>query len=273
MSGPDQEIQVRRKLPRFGQVPDAVLEDRSISLEARAVVAYLVGRSDGFRISVGRLCFVLGIKDSRWRRIRQEMEAARYFLQTRHHSADGTFWWTNEVFDVPYDPATIPPKSTDGQPTGGDAIHGKPTDLPEGVLHTDSTIAREGAAKPPPTRAGARALSGGGQRYDVTPDGIHHVPGNEDDAAALARISTFPTEQVKQAVRQAAQSEARGRAFPTAVLRILLRQSAAGGGEQAKLDEYLASLAHAPREEAASPDAATSDEEKVLDGVYLVMED
>lgn len=280
MSALDQEIQVRRRLPRFGQVPDTILEDRSISLETRAVLGYLVGRSEGFRISVGRLCFILGIKDSRWRRIRQEMETARYYRQTRRRHADGTFSWGNEVFDEPYDPSTIPPKPTDGKPTRGEAIHGKPTDLPYGVHHKDSTIAREGAASPPPGARDARELSGmagggrvgkGGHQYAQTPEGIRYTEGDPSDAAALARISTFPADQVKQAIQQATQQDPRGRAFPASTLRVLLRRATGAGGGQADLDAFLAGLEHAAREEAASPAVAAAGEERMVDGTYSIV--
>lgn len=287
MSGAqDQEIQVRRRLPRFGQVPDAILENRSISLETRAVISYLVGRSDGFRISVGSLCRLLGIKDARWRRIRREMEAARHFLQSRRRNADGTFTWTNEVFDVAYDPATIPPKTTDGKPTRGKAIHGKPTDLPYRVHQTDSTTERErGAASPPPAARAARELSGSGggggtvgengQRYQQTPAGIHYSAGNQDDAAALARISSFPSGEVGRAIQQAQQQEPRGRAFPSAVLRFLLRQaSTTGGGGQAELDAFLAGLERAARDEVAEQGAATpcSASLDAINGTFEVLE-
>lgn len=238
----DQEIQVRRRLPRFGQVPDAILEDKSMSLETRAVLGYLVGRSDGFSTAVGRLCFVLGIKDARWRRIRREMEAAGYFLQIKDRRADGTYFWRNEVYDSP----TIPPKPTDGKPTRGKAIRGKPTPLPEGTHQTDiTTESREAraprasanaqsasASLPPsvleekesdretqPLKPAGKSLPAG--RFFLTPAGITHEPGNELDQENLERISRHDPAAVDAAIKSAARQDRRGRAFASAVIKIL----------------------------------------------------
>lgn len=250
MSAAAQEIQVRRRLPRFGQVPDALLEDRSMSLEARAVLAYLVGRSDGFKVAVGCLCYVLGIKDARWRRLRKEMEAARYFQQTRVRRDDGTFVWVNEVFDTPFDPPTIPPKPTDGKPTRGKAIHGKPTDLPYGVHHTENPIERREARAPrasadaqraPASAAGFHGVEDGPEpqkpktaskgtasppfrpvgRYRESAEGIWHEPGNELDTENLTRIAKHGQAAIALAVTAAAAQDSRGRAFASAVIKHL----------------------------------------------------
>lgn len=80
--------------------------------------------------------------------------------------------------------------------------------------------ARTAGGKPPGPPRSRR----GGFQFEVDQQtGIHHNPANPRDLAALEQIARHGPDEVKQAVRQAAARDDQGRAFPSAVLRILLK--------------------------------------------------
>lgn len=65
----------------------------------------------------------------------------------------------------------------------------------------------------------------GGVRYEIDEDGIHHDPDDLRDQRAIHRISEFRPEVIKEAVVEAREMDDDGRAFPSAVLKILLRNT------------------------------------------------
>ena len=79
-------LRVKNRLP-FGIVPNALLEDKRLSLQARALAAWLVGRADGFEIRIEALKKMLGITDKIWVSVRKELEKVG--------------WWKSEKFRVP----------------------------------------------------------------------------------------------------------------------------------------------------------------------------
>ncbi len=81
-------LKVKNRL-RFGIVPNALLEDKRLSLQARALAAWLIGRADGFEIRVEALKKMLGITDKIWVSVRKELEKVG--------------WWKSEKFRVPSD--------------------------------------------------------------------------------------------------------------------------------------------------------------------------
>lgn len=70
-----------------------------------------------------------------------------------------------------------------------------------------------------------RARGGRDAKFEVDQRGIHHKPLDERDRQAMAAIFKHPHEEVQEAVAQAAAIDDMGRAFPAAVLRILLRKA------------------------------------------------
>ena len=86
-------LRISRSPPRFGVVPDALLLDRSLSLRARALLAYLIGRPADWTPVVGQLCSSLGITDFSWRGLRIELEAADILTSHRLTGSDGRFVW------------------------------------------------------------------------------------------------------------------------------------------------------------------------------------
>ena len=78
-----------------------------------------------------------------------------------------------------------------------------------------------------PTKESARAPARGKSGFVLDPrTGLHHKPGDEADAAAMAAILQYPVVAIEEARLAAAARDDRGRAFPGPVLRILLRSTA-----------------------------------------------
>lgn len=154
----DPQILVRKKRA-YSAVPDDILTDKSLSVSARLVLAYMIGRPDGWVIHVSQVCSAIGIgTGGQWRRVRNELENAGFFIQTRTRGADGKIKWHHEVTDVP----TILSKPTDGEPIDGGTIHGDRQDItigfeqrikqriaaaPRACAHDDAAAARPNKKK------------------------------------------------------------------------------------------------------------------------------
>ena len=123
---------------RFGMVPDYVLESKDLSLPARAVAAWLAGRSDGFQVRIGPMCRMLGLSEARWRTIRKELERIGWWQSCRCRTVDGRIVWRHEFRDTP-PAATIPKKTTDGPTMDGASIHGEQKDIPGGQNQKEKT--------------------------------------------------------------------------------------------------------------------------------------
>ena len=80
MTGPVLKIKNKN---RFSMVPDNLLENKTLSLQARAVAGWLVGRSDNFEIRISSLKRILGITDFVWVKIRKELEKNGYWKSER----------------------------------------------------------------------------------------------------------------------------------------------------------------------------------------------
>ncbi|RLJ64590.1 hypothetical protein [Sulfurisoma sediminicola] len=101
------------KKERFSVVPDRILEDRRLSLAARAVAAWLHGRADGFEVRVEAMrTRFLGLSEKSWRAIRKEFELVGWWRSRREKVADGKFTWSHTF--CADEEATILPHSMDG---------------------------------------------------------------------------------------------------------------------------------------------------------------
>lgn len=118
-----------RKARSYSVVPDAVLTDERLSLSTRAVLAWLIGRPDGWEVHVWHVRQTFDLTEPRWARMRKEMTDAGYFRQWRSNDPNtGRVVWGHEVWDEPLEPPiptksgdgpSIPPKTMDGPPMAG----------------------------------------------------------------------------------------------------------------------------------------------------------
>lgn len=106
---------------RWGSVPEALLEDKRLSLDARAVACWLAIKSNDWKICISHLRRNLELKETRWLRIAKEMEAAGYFLRRKWQGGDGKWIWEIVFTPVP----TIPGFSGHGSAIPGSAMPGQ----------------------------------------------------------------------------------------------------------------------------------------------------
>lgn len=108
-------VRVRKRLS-YSAVPDVVLEATWLSTSARLVLAWLLGRPDGWVIHISHMTRILGLTDKSWPRTRKELIASGFFVQERQKGEGGKFFWINEINDDPlYQDSSILPKRRDGK--------------------------------------------------------------------------------------------------------------------------------------------------------------
>lgn len=89
----DASIIVNETKGRFGIVPDGLLFDTRLSLQARTVAITLCSRSKNFVTHIWWVCRELGINDKRWRSIRAELAALGMLHSERKKGTNGKFVW------------------------------------------------------------------------------------------------------------------------------------------------------------------------------------
>ncbi|BBP45117.1 hypothetical protein THMIRHAS_04900 [Thiosulfatimonas sediminis] len=119
----------------YAKVPQRILEARELSLEARLVLAWLIGRPPGWKLCVAHLCTILGITEKKWRKIRLELQKNGYFRQKKKQMPDGRFKWIHTW-------STIPQNTTDGltmngQTTRRSATPAQPADIEKTLKNKD----------------------------------------------------------------------------------------------------------------------------------------
>ena len=117
---------------RYGIVPRALLEDPRLSLDARAVAAWLSTQDAGFQIVIAVLCRKMGLGKERWLRIARELEAGGYLSRHKHPigvdpitGRKNQWKWESAFTPVP-DSSPGVDLSVVGFPDHGAPVHGQP---------------------------------------------------------------------------------------------------------------------------------------------------
>lgn len=233
----------------FSAVPDDILTDQRLGLDARCALAYMVGRPDGWDYYVTQIQRALGISEARWVRMRKELEGAGYYRQRKVRTAAGRIGWEIVVSDTPEEPDTAevrsgntaPGTTIPGKPMDGEPIHGQHGDITEEgkqrreTKERNTPIERAEGQRPSGKRArGPLSDKGGAGKYLTDTDtGISLQVGNEQDMKVMKEIVQHGKREIDAAVVQARAGEPSGRAYPSAVLRLLRRGQGGGGGAPA----------------------------------------
>jgi hypothetical protein len=138
----------------WSPVPDDILEDTRMSLKARAVMAWIVGRPSKWILYIRQMQHVLGMTETMWKSIRSELETAGYYRQERVRGTDGKIRWRKSITDVSAPSPQSPPmaKTIDGEPSSGFATGGEVGDIPP--------IKKQRKLPPPPTSSKKHTRSG-----------------------------------------------------------------------------------------------------------------
>lgn len=129
----------------WSPVPDDILEDTRMSLKARAVMAWIVGRPSNWILYIRQMQRKLGMTETMWKSVRSELETAGYYRQERVRRTDGKIHWEKSISDVSAPSPQKPPmaKTIGGEPASGFATGGKVGDIPP--IHKQKNL------PPPPT--------------------------------------------------------------------------------------------------------------------------
>lgn len=118
---------------RYGAVPEALLEDRRLGLDSRAVAAWLAIKASGWQINVEylRWCLALPGKEELgkdiWQRIATELESAGYLSRAKHRGKQGLWVWHITFNPVPCG-ATVAGSAGYGGAAHGAPVHGSAAD-------------------------------------------------------------------------------------------------------------------------------------------------
>lgn len=133
---------IRRSAKReaFSIVQDAVLEHPSLSLNARTVLAWMLGRPEGWEIQIAYMLDKLNMSENVWRTVKKDLVDHGFFSQTRIQAGGGKINWLQEATDEPLyldkqDTKNHPLKTTHESPT-----HGKPQIKQDIYKQHNSTI-------------------------------------------------------------------------------------------------------------------------------------
>ena len=140
-----------RQRHKWSAVPDDVLEHPRLSLRARAVLGWMLGRGDGWVIQIEHMCRVLRMTEYVWASVRSELQEAGYYRQTRVRETNGTITWHKDALYPPEPPSprepgmvkTIRGSAMHGSAARGSAMHGSLGDIPP--------VVDQNEIPPPPT--------------------------------------------------------------------------------------------------------------------------
>ena len=138
----------------FSVVPDSVLIDTSLSPTARLILAYVVGKPDGWVVCVTDVCKQLGLTNSQWRTARDNLRKAGVIPADHPKRVGGgphKFTWVLDLMLERYYLAQS--KLSTGHPSKiADGSHqrfpidGKPSDKQEELTNNKKPPTKEGMA-------------------------------------------------------------------------------------------------------------------------------
>jgi len=140
-----------------------------------------LGRRPGWVIYASQVQRALGLSESRWKRLRKELEAHGYFTKLRGHADDGDWLWTYHLFDTPQAQGagkevaqkSIGTKSTDAKSSGA-----KQHDRHSNTLHSSTSLKKQkqhrerGACGPAAPAVEKRAAAGEKKRQQRAVAGV-----------------------------------------------------------------------------------------------------
>ncbi|WP_146010190.1 hypothetical protein [Burkholderia sp. WAC0059] len=128
---------------RWGSIPEGLLEDDRLSLDSRAVAAWIAIKPSDWQIVASVLMTRMGLGKDRWQRIARELQAAGYLTRSCRPGPHGHWQWEN-LFD-PTGAALHGPGGNGADPAG-DAAAGadNPGDkvIPVNQHHDRNTTTR-----------------------------------------------------------------------------------------------------------------------------------
>lgn len=108
---------LRTGLPPWAAVPYGILEHKDLSITARLISAWIIGKPLGWTFHVTHIQKSLGISRDRWATAKKELQLAGAIIQKRSPGKRGRFDWTIEFNPAPLLRDAIAEFSSDGEPS------------------------------------------------------------------------------------------------------------------------------------------------------------
>jgi hypothetical protein len=235
-------IKIEHAEGRWAAIPVKLIEDTGISPVAKLIAIWLTSRPAGWQIAIGPMLAKLRVGQTAWRRASSELKFAGYLRTERRPGVGGQFVWhitfcadpgRLTIDDDQNQLDTIRAFSTHGKSMHGARTHKSKNDL-NNIDKKKKKEERENSTSPVAT------LSFPPARLFVNEIGLTVEAGNARDEQAMLSIKSFGGEQIEAAIAQAASSDAAGRAFPTATLKILKKEKPGKGEEGMMFGDWLA---------------------------------
>jgi hypothetical protein len=129
-------VQVRHA-SRWGTVAEALIEDDRLSLDTRAVAAWLAIKPAGWQIVISVLTKRMRLGKERWQRIARELEAGGYLSRSCRPGASGRWEW-----QITFDPAggVVPDSGRAASGDAGTGESGNKVNTPQQNQSSNNTI-------------------------------------------------------------------------------------------------------------------------------------
>lgn len=235
-------IRAPRPARGWTEIQNDTLRDARLTFRARGVLARLLSNADGFRMTAielaaespleGRQAVLAALKNLR---------EAGYVVQKRHQDERGRWRTETFVYDTPQptevrspNPGSTEVRSPDsGSPDSGSPDAGSPDRIrntskkKQENKHKKNNPQDKRERGEAPLEGGKPPLSLGGGMKQAADYFSHHgiclQAGNQRDADALRKIERYGEAEIASAVADARARDPQGRAWPTAVLKLLLQ--------------------------------------------------
>lgn len=129
-------IAIRKKVS-FAAVPD-VLFSLPMKPAAILVLAWALGRPDGWSFHIEHMLKILNYSENQWKTAKKELMSNGFFNQKKYRDDQGKICWVNEFCDDPLwkfgtTPPSIPKKTIPDKSMDGGPSRGKGGDIAEDV--------------------------------------------------------------------------------------------------------------------------------------------
>lgn len=230
-------IRAPRPARGWTEIQNTTLRDARLSYRARGVLARLLSNADGWRMTAhelsaespgeGRQAVLTALR---------ELREAGYIVQRRLQGERGQWRTETVVYDTPQestevrlpDSGSTEVRSPDsgGPDAGGPDRIRRTTKKKQENEHKKNhhQTQRERGEAPPEGGKPPLSLAGGGNSGGrENSNGICLQGGNQRDAETMTKIAQYTGAEVAAAVVEARKLDPQGRAWPTAVLKLLLQ--------------------------------------------------
>lgn len=177
----DQQVRVRRR-GRFTIVPDEIYSCHALSIAARHVLGWILGRGEGYVLVVRVILRIHNLTSRQWRTVRGEMVKEGFWHSARCTGEGGRIFWVHEVSDDPLYTQNTYDKTRCRFATDGGAMDGETTPILKDV---DLNEKHPDRAKPGQVRARTRAGEPG-RKWSLANRLVEQLPKNQQKTAGAA---------------------------------------------------------------------------------------